>query len=80
MGQYEARDGDHTTGNYHVVLPDGRKQNVDYYVDGYSGYVADVTYEGHAASYDHKPNTYHHAGAYNTYQQQKTGYNKPRYY
>ena len=54
MGQYEGRDGDHTKGNYWVVLPDGRKQNVDYKVDGYSGYVADVTYDGYAKAYDHK--------------------------
>jgi len=50
FGQYEAREGDKTTGNYWVVLPDGRKQIVNYYVDGYSGYVADVKYEG-----DYKP-------------------------
>ena len=54
MGQYEARDGDNTKGNYWVVLPDGRKQNVNYYVNGYSGYVADVTYDGYAKAYDHK--------------------------
>ena len=53
FGQYEAREGDKTTGNYWVVLPDGRKQIVNYYVDGYSGYVADVKYEG-----DYKPTTY----------------------
>ena len=66
MGQYETRDGDHTKGNYNVVLPDGRRQNVDYYVDGYSGYVADVSYDG----YDHK--TYS-APAYST------EYSKPHY-
>ena len=54
MGQYEARDGDNTKGNYWVVLPDGRKQNVNYYVNGYSGYIADVTYDGYAKAYDHK--------------------------
>ena len=55
MGQYEGRDGDNTKGNYWVVLPDGRKQNVNYYVNGYSGYVADVTYDGYAKAYDYKP-------------------------
>ena len=58
MSQYEARDGDKTTGSYHVVLPDGRKQTVNYYVDGYSGYVADVQYDGYAKAYDYKPTTY----------------------
>ena len=55
MSQYEARDGDKTTGSYSVVLPDGRKQTVNYYVDGYSGYVADVQYDGYAKAYDYKP-------------------------
>ena len=54
MNQYEARDGDNTKGSYSVVLPDGRRQNVNYYVNGYSGYVADVTYDGYAKAYDHK--------------------------
>ena len=54
MDKYESRDGDKTTGSYSVVLPDGRKQNVNYYVNGYSGYVADVTYDGYAKAYDQK--------------------------
>ncbi len=57
-GQYENRDGDKTTGNYWVVLPDGRKQIVDYYVDGYSGFVADVKYEGHAKYPEYKKPSY----------------------
>ena len=45
----EARDGYATNGGYRVVLPDGRTQIVSYTVsDGYSGYVADVQYEGEA--------------------------------
>ena len=72
MAQYEARDGDKTTGNYNVVLPDGRRQNVNYYVDGYSGYVADVSYDGYAKAYDYKP-TYHSAPAY------KPAYHAPSY-
>ena len=47
-GQTESRDGDKTTGSYYVLLPDGRTQTVTYTVDGYGGYVADVTYEGQA--------------------------------
>lgn len=50
FGHNENRNGDNTKGQYNVVLPDGRRQVVNYYVDGYSGYVADVKYEG-----DYKP-------------------------
>ena len=49
-GQNEARDGYSTYGEYHVQLPDGRLQTVKYTVgDAYSGYVADVSYSGHAS-------------------------------
>ncbi|XP_071541148.1 pro-resilin-like [Panulirus ornatus] len=44
----EARDHDNTQGSYTVQLPDGRLQRVTYYVDGDSGFVAEVTYEGEA--------------------------------
>ena len=45
----ESRDGYSTKGSYSVALPDGRTQTVTYNVaDGYSGYVADVTYSGEA--------------------------------
>ena len=47
-GQNESRNGDKTTGSYYVLLPDGRVQTVTYSVDGYGGYVADVTYSGEA--------------------------------
>lgn len=48
FGQQETRDGDNTQGSYYVQLPDGRLQTVNYYVNGDSGFVADVTYQGEA--------------------------------
>ena len=52
MGQFEGHEGRHTKGFYYVLLPDGRRQIVDYYVDGDSGFVADVRYVGSGAKYD----------------------------
>lgn len=71
FGQYESRDGDNTKGNYWVVLPDGRKQTVDYYVNGYSGFVADVKMDGYAKSYD--------APAYGKQMDYKPSYGKMDY-
>jgi hypothetical protein len=52
----ESRDGYATRGSYRVALPDGRTQIVNYNVaDAYSGYVADVTYEGQANYSEYKP-------------------------
>ncbi|XP_042226795.1 extensin-like [Homarus americanus] len=48
FGHQETRDGDNTQGSYYVQLPDGRLQTVTYYVEGDSGYVADVKYDGEA--------------------------------
>ena len=44
----EKRDGAATSGSYRVALPDGRVQTVIYTVDGESGFVAEVSYEGEA--------------------------------
>lgn len=74
FGAEESRKGDYTDGSYFVVLPDGRRQIVKYYVDGYSGYVADVKYEGEAKYADNykakEYNSYEkkeYAPSYNTY-------------
>jgi hypothetical protein len=44
FGHEEKRDGENAKGHYHVLLPDGRMQKVEYYADP-SGYHAKVTYE-----------------------------------
>ncbi|XP_042239565.1 cuticle protein 8-like [Homarus americanus] len=48
FGHQETRDGYNTQGSYYVQLPDGRLQTVTYYVDGDSGYVAKVDFQGEA--------------------------------
>ena len=53
----ETSDCKAVTGSYSVVLPDGRKkrtQIVNYKVDAYSGYVAEVKYEGVAHYSEYK--------------------------
>ena len=53
FNQQEERSGYQTHGEYSVELPDGRIQRVIYRVDGDSGFIADVTYEGEARPYDY---------------------------
>ncbi|KAG7166345.1 pro-resilin-like [Homarus americanus] len=48
FGHQETRDHDDTQGLYYVQLPDGRRQTVNYNVEGDSGYLADVKYDGEA--------------------------------
>lgn len=45
FGQRESRSGDSTQGSYHVLLPDGRVQTVDYTADQ-GGYRPTVNYQG----------------------------------
>ena len=64
FGAHEESDGKAVVGSYTVLLPDGRTQLVKYTADHYAGYVADVSYSGHAAPYAppvHKPAPYHPA-------------------
>ncbi|XP_017885727.1 pro-resilin-like [Ceratina calcarata] len=49
FGHQESRKDDEATGSYHVLLPDGRTQIVDYVADR-QGYRPMVRYEG-VASY-----------------------------
>merc|ERR1712025_401086 len=58
FGHQEARDGYDTQGSYYVQLPDGRLQKVTYTVNGDSGYVAEVTYEGEAQYPEYEPKAY----------------------
>ena len=52
FGASEESDGREVQGQYSVLLPDGRLQTVTYSVEGDSGFVADVTYEGEAKFVD----------------------------
>lgn len=45
FGHSEQRDGDKATGEYNVLLPDGRKQIVQYEADS-EGYRPQIRYEG----------------------------------
>ncbi len=86
-GHQEQRDGYNTDGSYYVQLPDSRVQTVKYYVNGDSGYVAEVNYQGEAkyeqAAPSYQRPAYAPAPSYGGYQQQqqayKPSYNKPAY-
>jgi len=60
FGHQEEDDGQgNVHGYYHVQLPDGRHQRVDYHVDGYSGYIADVKYDGEASHPSYQSSGHH---------------------
>ena len=69
FGHTENRHGGDTAGAYHVRLPDGRLQTVQYTVDHYGGYRATVVYEGGRekavtapAKFVHEPSVYSGGG------------------
>ena len=55
FGHSENRLGSATTGAYHVLLPDGRVQTVEYTVDSYAGYKATVHYEWGSQEFRYDP-------------------------
>ena len=67
FGANEKRDGYATSGQYHVALPDCRIQTVTYSVDGYGGYVADVSYSGEPCEPKYAPKPTYHAAPAPTY-------------
>jgi len=91
----QSNDGKVTTGEYRVLLPDGRTQVVKYTADHYNGYQAEVTYEGEAKPYEAPKHTYkepkhtyeapsHHGNRYEapkqTYKEPKHSYKAPSHH
>jgi hypothetical protein len=75
-------DKGYVTGSYRTLLPDGRTQIVNYKADDYTGYVADVKYEGDAKYPEYKPSSYKpsYAPAYPSPSSYPSpAYNKPAY-
>ncbi|KAF7989593.1 hypothetical protein HCN44_008267 [Aphidius gifuensis] len=59
FGHKESRDGDVTRGTYYVLLPDGRKQTVNFIADA-NGYRPTITYEDAAVGRDGYDQGYHY--------------------
>ncbi|XP_049832746.1 pro-resilin-like [Schistocerca gregaria] len=62
FGHTESRSGHLTKGHYHVLLPDGRLQNVQYWADP-SGYHAQVSFNGVAKHPPSSNSAHNHAPA-----------------
>ncbi|XP_046463067.1 adhesive plaque matrix protein-like [Daphnia pulex] len=62
--QETADDKGYVSGSYRTLLPDGRTQTVTYKADDYTGYVADVKYDGEAKYPEYKPSGYKPTAAY----------------
>ncbi|XP_041785589.1 pro-resilin-like isoform X1 [Anopheles merus] len=69
FGHMESRDGDRTVGRYFVLLPDGRKQVVNYEADQ-NGYRPTITYEdiGTGNGANSNNGAYEGNGQFNGYQ------------
>ena len=76
----ESSDGNgYVTGSYRTLLPDGRTQTVNYKADDYSGYVADVKYEGEAKYVEYKPSSSYKSAGYPSPAYPRPTYQSPAY-
>ena len=75
FGHNTNSDGKTTTGEYRVLLPDGRTQVVRYTADHVNGFQAEVSYEGEARPYEPQP-----SASYNQPRQERPSqtYQQPR--